>query len=77
MAYPPSTRTSDLETEARGLDAPGFTDSLAEARDKLVEAASAAGNALRAAAGGAVAVISLRKAGRCCARPRTSCANDR
>lgn len=49
-----ASRASDLDTTA--FDSPGFTDSLAEARDKLVEAASAAGNALRAAAGGAVAV---------------------
>ncbi len=54
MSYPPASRTSDLDTQ--GFESPGFTDSLAEARDKLVEAASAAGNAFRAAAGGAVAV---------------------
>ncbi len=54
MSYPPASRSSELD--AQGFDSPGFTDSLVEAREKLVEAASAAGNALRAAAGGAVAV---------------------
>ncbi len=45
---------SDLQSAA--FDIPGVADSLSEARDRLVEAASAAGNALRAAAGGAATV---------------------